>query len=59
MACAFQWPVWVEVLAQRQGLNYESSKNWSYYGHYSANLVTNVNSFAAPTNANTFVHCLG
>ena len=45
--------VWVEVLAQRQGLNYESNKNWSYYGHYSANLVTNVNSFAAPTNANT------
>ena len=43
--------VWIEVLAQRQGLVYESNKNWSFYGHYSRNLVTNVNNFAAPIDA--------
>jgi outer membrane lipase/esterase len=54
--------VWVEVLAQRQGLpnntitnvNWSySSNDWSYFGHYSSLLVTDVNSFVAPTNANT------
>jgi len=45
--------VWVEVLAQRQGINYESNKNWSYFGHYSSALATNVNTFAAPVDANT------
>ena len=40
--------VWVEVLAQRQGLTFESSKNWSFFGHYSPNLVGNVTSFVAP-----------
>jgi len=44
--------VWVEVLAQRQGLTYESNKNWSYFGHYSSDLLANINRFA-PTNANT------
>lgn len=48
--------VWVEVLAQRQGLTYESNKNWSYYGHYSANLVTNVNNFTAPPDANSALY---
>lgn len=52
--------VWVEVLAQRQGLGANSitnanwsysSNNWSYYGHYSNQLVTNVNNFNAPANA--------
>ena len=43
--------VWVEVLAQRQGLTYDSSNNLSYFGQYSPNLVTNVNQFSAPTNA--------
>ena len=43
--------VWVEVLAQRQGLTYESNKNWSYYGHYTSQLVTNVNNFTAPGDA--------
>lgn len=43
--------VWIEVLAERQGLTYESNKNWSYYGHYSRNLVTNVNNFVAPPDA--------
>jgi phospholipase/lecithinase/hemolysin len=45
--------VWVEVLAEQQGLEYDSKKNWSYFGHYSANLVANVNSFPAPPDANT------
>ncbi len=45
--------VWVEVLAQRQGLDYESNKNWSYFGHYSSELLTNLNHFAAPPDANS------
>lgn len=40
--------VWVEVLAQRQGLVYAPEKNWSYFGHYSSQLVTNLNAFSAP-----------
>jgi phospholipase/lecithinase/hemolysin len=43
--------IWIEVLAERQGLTYEFTNNWSFYGHYSRNLVTNVNSFAAPADA--------
>ena len=43
--------VWVEVLAQRQGLAYDLNNNWSYFGHYSPNLVTNVNAFATPPDA--------
>ena len=45
--------VWVELLAERQGLNYESNKNWSYYGHYSSDLVLNLASFPAPPDAST------
>lgn len=45
--------VWVEVLAQRQGLAYDANKNRSYFGHYSVNLVENVNNFSAPPDANT------
>jgi phospholipase/lecithinase/hemolysin len=45
--------VWVEVLAQRQGLAYDATKNRSYFGHYSVNLVANVNNFPAPPDANT------
>ena len=45
-------PVWVQGLAQRQGLTYDASKNLSYFGHYSALLVTHVNQFS-PTDANT------
>jgi phospholipase/lecithinase/hemolysin len=43
--------VWVEVLAQRQGLTYIASNNWSYYGQTSSILVTNAASFKAPANA--------
>jgi phospholipase/lecithinase/hemolysin len=54
--------VWVEVLAQRLGLGANSisnanwsnsSNNWSYYGQYSFNLMTNINSFHTPSNAAT------
>jgi hypothetical protein len=45
--------VWVELLAQRQGITYESNKNRSYFGHDSAALVTSVNNLSAPADANT------
>lgn len=45
--------VWVEVLAQRQGLAFASARNWSYFGHYSPNLVTNVGNFVAPPDVGT------
>ena len=41
--------VWVEVLAQRQGLKYDVTKNNSYWDHNSADLVTDVNNFIAPS----------
>ena len=40
--------VWVEVLAQRQGLNYDATKNNSYWDHNSSNLVAELKSFNAP-----------
>jgi phospholipase/lecithinase/hemolysin len=40
--------VWVEVLAQWQGLAYNSNKNWSYFGHYSPKLLANLTNFTAP-----------
>ena len=52
--------VWVEVLAQRQGLgansitnvNWDySSNNLSYWYHLSSEVVTNVNYFSPPANA--------
>jgi phospholipase/lecithinase/hemolysin len=52
--------VWVEVLAQRQGVPNNSvtnanwsyaSNNWSYVFDYSSELVKNVANFNAPTNA--------
>jgi outer membrane lipase/esterase len=45
--------IWVEVLAQRQGLTYDASKNLSYYGHYSADLVGEVNGFSATDATNS------
>jgi phospholipase/lecithinase/hemolysin len=54
--------VWVEVLAQRQGLTNNtvtnvnwsySSNNWSYYFHSSTNLLTEVGNLVAPANAST------
>ena len=43
--------VWVEVLAQRQGLLYDSNKNWSYFYNSSTTLVTHVSNFNAPADA--------
>ena len=51
---------WAEVLAQRQGLGANSltnavwsfsSNNVSFFGHWSALMVTNVKNFTAPSNA--------
>src|SRR5215472_2110344 len=39
--------VWVEVLCQRQAVAYNPTNNWSYFGHYSTDLVTNVSRFSA------------
>jgi len=59
--------VWVEVLAQRLGLGANSitnvnwsnaSNNWSYYGQYSFNLMTNINHFAKPADAGTALFVL-
>jgi phospholipase/lecithinase/hemolysin len=56
--------VWVEVLAQRLGLGANSitnvnwsnsANNWSYYGQYSQNLMTNINYFVPPPDVNTAV----
>jgi len=43
--------VWVEVLAQRQGVPYDPNKNWSYFDCNSADLVANVNKFNPPADA--------
>jgi phospholipase/lecithinase/hemolysin len=40
--------VWVEVLAQRQGLVFDSTKNSSYWDHNSSNLVAQIKSFTPP-----------
>jgi len=48
--------VWVEVLAQRQGLTYVSNQNWSFYGHYHFNLVTNASNYVPPPDVNTALY---
>jgi phospholipase/lecithinase/hemolysin len=40
--------VWAEVLAQRQGLTFDNTKNNSYYDHNSIALVTDIVGFQAP-----------
>lgn len=45
--------VWIEVLAQRQGLPYIASNNDSYFGQYSQLFLNAVNSFVPPTNVST------
>lgn len=40
--------VWVEVLAQRQSLVYDFTKNNSYFDHNSSNLVTDIKNFIPP-----------
>ncbi len=41
--------VWVEVLAQRQGLIYNAANNNSYWNHTSAIVVSDVKNFTAPS----------
>src|SRR5215813_4364411 len=43
--------IWIEVLAQRQGLAYDTNKNVSFFGHTSAALLTNINAFVPPLDA--------
>jgi phospholipase/lecithinase/hemolysin len=45
--------IWIQVLADRQGLPYVASNNLSYYGHYSSILVTDLASFNAPPDVST------
>jgi phospholipase/lecithinase/hemolysin len=40
--------VWVEVLAQRQGLTLYPTNNWSYFGNTSTSMVASVASFTVP-----------
>lgn len=40
--------IWVEVLAQRQGLAYDVTKNNSYFDHNSAITLADVKNFVAP-----------
>ncbi|MEK7781059.1 MAG: SGNH/GDSL hydrolase family protein [Verrucomicrobiota bacterium] len=48
--------VWVELLAQRQGLNYVSNQNWSFFGHYHFNLVTNSSNYTPPPDVSTALY---
>src|ERR1700690_3223539 len=43
--------LWIEVLAQRQGLVFDTNKNWSYFGNTSTSMVASVSSFQAPADA--------
>ena len=43
--------VWVEVLAQRQGLTFYFSNSISYFGNTSTNMVSEVNRFNPPAKA--------
>ena len=45
--------VWVEVLAQRQGLPLYGSNNLSYFGNDSPTLVTELSHYTAPSDAST------
>jgi phospholipase/lecithinase/hemolysin len=42
--------VWVEVLAQRQGLTLANANNDSYWDHGSGQTLTDINNFTAPGN---------
>ncbi len=45
--------VWVEVLAQQQGLTLFSSNNISYFGNTSTSLLAQANAFIAPPDVNS------
>jgi phospholipase/lecithinase/hemolysin len=39
--------IWIQVLAQRQGVTYSASKNLSYFYHLSSDVVTDASGFSA------------
>lgn len=45
--------VWLEVLAQRLGITYNSSRNWSFFGNTSTNVLAELASFSAPGDVGT------
>jgi phospholipase/lecithinase/hemolysin len=45
--------VWVEVLAQRQGLAIGATNNCSYFGQYTTELLKNINKFTPPADVAT------
>jgi len=47
--------VWVEVLAQRQGLAYNPNNNNSFFGNYSSTLLTTLNNFQPANASNALV----
>lgn len=48
--------VWAEVFAERLGLVCESNKNCSYYGHYSQDLLVNLNNFVPPVDSSNALY---
>jgi hypothetical protein len=40
--------IWIQVLAQRQGLTYDASKNLSYFYHLSSSLASDISQLSAP-----------
>ncbi len=45
--------IWVEVLSEWQGITYDGAKNWSWYGHYSSDMVNTVSNLPPPADAST------
>jgi phospholipase/lecithinase/hemolysin len=45
--------VWVEFLANRQGLVFDSNANNSFYGNYSTNVLKTLKAFPSPPDSNT------
>ena len=45
--------VWVEVLAQWQGVGYDEANNNSFFGHDSVDLLVSVDDFVAPPDVST------
>jgi len=50
--------VWVEVLAQQQGLPYIASNNLSYFGNYSSNVLKTLGSYTAPPDASNALYVI-
>ena len=52
--------VWSEVLAEWQGISFDSNKNWSYWGDdsYNTNLLIHITNFVAPSDSNTALYAI-